>query len=49
MIVLAVNCGSSTLKFKLIEVGGSSPAELASGNVERIGGEQPAIRFFAQV
>lgn len=39
MNVLAINCGSSTLKFKLIEVGDRGPAELASGMVDDIAGE----------
>lgn len=44
MKVLAVNCGSSTLKFRLVEAdsnaaGGSGERRLASGMVERIGPE----------
>jgi acetate kinase len=45
--VLAVNCGSSTLKFKLVEVGDSS-RELAGGLVERIGSEDSSLRFRAE-
>ena len=45
MNVLAVNCGSSTLKFQLIEVEGART--LARGIVERIGGPA-AIEFSAE-
>ena len=40
MNVLVLNCGSSTLKFQLIEIGGRASAErkLAGGIVDRIGG-----------
>ena len=49
MKILALNCGSSTLKFRLIETGSgaAAPAQgrrLASGIVERIGG-QAAVDF----
>lgn len=44
MRVLAVNCGSSTLKFKLIDVDGATH-EIASGLVERIGDEDPTLTF----
>jgi acetate kinase len=40
--VLAVNCGSSTLKFKLIEVG-LTTRTIAGGLVERIGDENPSL------
>ena len=46
MKVLSVNCGSSTLKFKLVEVG-DGVKELAGGVVERIGGEEPSMLFRA--
>ncbi len=40
MIVLAVNCGSSSLKFQALDVGtGDQSRRLAKGQVERIGGE----------
>jgi acetate kinase len=39
MKVLAINCGSSTLKFKLINLGERSSEVLASGMVDSIGGE----------
>ena len=40
MIVLAVNCGSSSLKFQALDVGtGDESRRLAKGQVERIGGE----------
>jgi acetate kinase len=42
--VLAVNCGSSTLKFKLVEVGDDGRV-LAEGLVERIGGEDSSLSF----
>ena len=53
MRILAANCGSSTLKFKLIEVGneGASPVRgsvVAVGSVERIGGGQPAVDFSSE-
>ncbi|CAA9469645.1 MAG: Acetate kinase [uncultured Rubrobacteraceae bacterium] len=44
MRVLSVNCGSSTLKFKLVDVG-ENARELAGGVVERIGGEGPSLLF----
>jgi acetate kinase len=47
MKVLAVNCGSSTLKFDLLEPGEEAegvPRRLASGLVDRIGGEA-ALKF----
>lgn len=49
MRVLVINCGSSTLKFQLLEAGevppGSGPEHpLAQGIVERIGG-QAALKF----
>lgn len=44
--VLAFNCGSSTLKFQLVELPESSghPQRLASGTIERIG-PQGRVRF----
>ena len=42
MRVLAVNCGSSTLKFKLVEVGRETRT-IAGGLVERIGDENPSL------
>src|SRR5918994_297889 len=53
MRILAANCGSSTLKFKLVEVGneGSSPhrgSVVAVGGVERIGSGQPAVDFSSE-
>ena len=53
MRILAINCGSSTLKFKLVEVGGEGSAPnrghaVASGGVERIGGAQPAVDFSSE-
>jgi acetate kinase len=51
MKVLAINCGSSTLKFQVIEVEGKGAAgrerRLASGIVDRIGG-RAAIEFTAE-
>ncbi len=44
MRVLAVNCGSSTLKFKLVDVGDGGGA-LVEGLVERIGSEGPTLTF----
>jgi len=40
--VLAVNCGSSTLKFKLVEVGRTTQP-IAGGLVERIGDEHSSL------
>jgi acetate kinase len=53
MRILAANCGSSTLKFKLVEVEneGSSPnrgSVVAVGGVERIGSGQPAVDFSSE-
>ena len=42
MRVLAVNCGSSTLKFKLVEVGRTTQP-IAGGLVERIGDEHSSL------
>src|SRR5438552_16857814 len=39
MIVLAVNCGSSSLKFQLLEVTRAGERRRARGLVERIGAE----------
>jgi len=51
MKVLAINCGSSTLKFQVIDVEGEAAAgrerRLASGIVDRIGG-RAAIEFTAE-
>jgi acetate kinase len=51
MKVLAINCGSSTLKFQVIELEGEAAAgrerRLASGTVDRIGG-RAAIEFTAE-
>ena len=47
MRVLAVNCGSSTLKFKLVEVNGTT-LTLATGLVERIGDEKASLTFSAE-
>ncbi|MEA2574526.1 MAG: acetate kinase [Chloroflexia bacterium] len=48
MRILVFNCGSSSLKFDLVEVGGDSPAysvnKLANGAVDRIGPEA-TIKF----
>jgi acetate kinase len=42
MRVLAINCGSSTLKFKLVEVDGATRT-LARGLVDRIGNENASL------
>jgi acetate kinase len=42
--VLAVNCGSSTLKFKLVEISHTTRM-IARGLVERIGDENPSLTF----
>lgn len=47
MRVLSVNCGSSTLKFKLVDVPDGSGREVAGGVVERIGGEGSSLSFRA--
>ena len=40
MKVLVLNCGSSSLKFQLIQIGGGAvERKLARGVVDRIGGE----------
>lgn len=52
MRVLSINCGSSTLKFKLVEVWEGSARdetrEVAAGNVERIGGEKSEFCVFGE-
>jgi acetate kinase len=45
--VLAINCGSSTLKFKLVEVD-STTRTIATGLVERIGDENPSLTFSSE-
>src|SRR5919107_1094989 len=47
MRVLAVNCGSSTLKFKLVDVDGATRT-IAKGLVERIGAENASLTFSAE-
>jgi acetate kinase len=47
MRVLAVNCGSSTLKFKLVDVNGATRT-IAKGLVERIGAENASLTFSAE-
>ena len=47
MRVIAVNCGSSTLKFKLVDVDGTTQA-VAEGLVERIGDEDASLTFSAE-
>ena len=47
MRVLAVNCGSSTLKFKLVDVDGASQT-IAKGFVERIGDENASLTVGAE-
>ena len=44
MIVLALNCGSSSLKFQLATVDGPATRPLGRGLVERIGGTA-AVHF----
>ena len=43
MIILVLNCGSSSLKYKLIDM--TSKDELASGGVEKIGLEGAFLKF----
>ena len=43
MRVLSVNCGSSTLKFKLVDTRDGLGREVAGGIVERIGGEGSSL------
>ena len=38
MVILAVNCGSSSLKFQLVDAGADGERRLARGLIERIGG-----------
>jgi acetate kinase len=45
--VLAINCGSSTLKFKLVEVDDATRT-IATGLVERIGDENPTLTFSSE-
>ena len=44
MKILVINCGSSTLKFQLVETDGDTTRRLARGIVDRIGG-QSALDF----
>jgi len=46
VIVLALNCGSSSLKFQLAAVKGPATRSLGRGSIERIGG--PAAMHFEQ-
>jgi acetate kinase len=46
MKILVINCGSSTLKFQLIETDGDTTRRLAGGVADRIGG-QSALDFAA--
>lgn len=53
MKVLVINCGSSTLKFKLFEVeegnsGSPRESKVACGSVDRIGGEGSSVDFFSE-
>lgn len=51
MRILAVNCGSSTLKFKLVEMEEGvheQEREVARGTVERIGGDSSDVQFSAK-
>ena len=53
MRTLAVNCGSSTLKFKLIEVGNGNTGpgkerEVAGGTVDRVGADESEMDFSAE-
>jgi acetate kinase len=49
--VLAINCGSSSIKFALFAGGGAERAEdprrLAHGRIERVGGDKAELRFVA--
>lgn len=53
MKILAVNCGSSTLKFKLVEVDDGDAVtekerEVAGGSVDRVGGDVASLDFYAE-
>lgn len=53
MRILAVNCGSSTLKFKLVEVDDGDAVtekerEVAGGSVDRVGGDVASLDFYAE-
>lgn len=39
MIVLVLNCGSTSVKFAVVEAGEVGPRRLAAGHVERVGGD----------
>lgn len=45
MKVLVLNCGSSSVKFALIECGGQSEGTLARGEVEPVGAAQATVRM----
>jgi acetate kinase len=47
MKVLVINCGSSSVKFQLLEIEGDSKEMLARGVVERIGEEDPVLGLYA--
>ncbi|HSE93238.1 MAG TPA: acetate/propionate family kinase [Methylomirabilota bacterium] len=43
MIVLVLNCGSTSVKFAVIATGHASARRLAAGRVERVGGEATVV------
>ena len=43
MIVLVLNCGSSSVKYELFELGGGAETVLASGIVEEVGLGRPSL------
>ncbi len=47
MKVLVINCGSSSVKYQLLEIEGDSKEMLARGIVERIGWEDPVLGRYA--
>ncbi|MGL5880655.1 MAG: acetate kinase, partial [Xenococcaceae cyanobacterium] len=49
MKILAINCGSSSLKFEIVEVNqdrANATSKLAEGKVENIGSKKGKIKFF---
>lgn len=48
MKVLVLNCGSSTLKFQLIEIADGTERKLARGLVDRIGAVDGNCRFYGE-
>jgi acetate kinase len=45
MKVMVINCGSSSLKFKLFDMGSKTQGVIAEGMIEQIGQEKPRFKY----